>query len=61
MDLSNLLAARLQMAFTLGWHIIIACMGVGLPVLLLYAEARWLKTRDPVWLALTKRWANTRP
>lgn len=58
MDLSNLLAARMQMAFTLGWHIIIACMGVGLPVLLLYAEARWLKTRDPVWLALTKRWSK---
>jgi cytochrome d ubiquinol oxidase subunit I len=58
MDLSNLMAARMQMAFTLGWHIIIACMGVGLPVLLLYAEARWVKTRDPVWLALTKRWSK---
>lgn len=58
MEFSNLLAARMQMAFTLGWHIIIACMGVGLPVLLLYAEARWMKTRDPVWLALTKRWSK---
>lgn len=58
MDLSNLMAARMQMAFTLGWHIIIACMGVGLPVLLLYAEARWLKTQDPVWLAMTKRWSK---
>lgn len=58
MDFSNLLAARLQMAFTLGWHIVIACFGVGLPVLLLYAHARWLKTGDPVWQALTKRWSK---
>lgn len=36
MELSNLLAARMQMAFTLGWHIIIACMGVGLPILLFW-------------------------
>jgi len=58
MDLSNLMAARLQMAFTLGWHIIVACMGVGLPLLLLYAHARWLKTGDPVWRAMTKRWSK---
>lgn len=58
MDLSNLMAARMQMAFTLGWHIIIACMGVGLPVLLLYAEYRYLKTGEKVWLAITKRWSK---
>ena len=58
MDLSNFMAARMQMAFTLGWHIIIACMGVGLPVLLLYAEYRYLKTKDAVWLAITKRWSK---
>ncbi len=58
MDLSNLMAARMQMAFTLGWHIIIACMGVGLPVLLLYAEYRYLKSGEKVWLAITKRWSK---
>lgn len=58
MDLSNLMAARMQMAFTLGWHIIVACMGVGLPVLLLYAEYRFLKTGERVWLIITQRWAK---
>ena len=58
MDLSNLMAARMQMAFTLGWHIVIACMGVGLPVLLLFAEGRFLKTGDPVWRAIAQRWAK---
>jgi cytochrome d ubiquinol oxidase subunit I len=34
----NLVPARLQMAFTLGFHIILACLGVGLPMLMLAAE-----------------------
>jgi cytochrome d ubiquinol oxidase subunit I len=28
---SNLLAAREQMAFTLGFHIVLSCIGVALP------------------------------
>ncbi len=58
LDFTNLLAARLQMAFTLAWHIIIACFGVGLPILLLYAESKFLRTGDEVWRTLTKRWAK---
>lgn len=57
-DLSNLLAARLQMAFTLGMHIIVACLGVGLPVLMLAAEAMYLRTRDPGWRTLAYRWSK---
>lgn len=56
--LSNLLAARLQMAFTLGMHIIVACLGVGLPVLMLAAEAMSLRTRDPGWRLLARRWSK---
>ncbi len=55
---NNLLPARLQMAFTLGFHIILACFGVGLPVLLLAAEWRYLKTGDELWKLLAKRWAK---
>ncbi len=36
----NLLAARWQMALTLGSHIILAVFGIGMPVLLLAAEWR---------------------
>lgn len=35
---SNLLPARIQMAVSLGWHIVVACLGVGMPLLLLTAE-----------------------
>src|SRR5262245_42787763 len=54
----NLLAARWQMAFTLGSHIILAVFGIGMPVLLLAAEWRYLRTGDPVWKALARRWSK---
>lgn len=56
--MEDLLAARLQMAFTLGFHIILACFGVGLPVLLLIAEGLYLRTGKPVYQQLAKRWAK---
>lgn len=56
--MSNLLAARLQMAFTLGFHIVFASLGVGLPVLLLVAEGCWLRTGDTGWRTLAKRWSK---
>jgi cytochrome d ubiquinol oxidase subunit I len=37
----NLLAARWQMALTLGSHIVLAVFGIGMPVLLLTAEWRY--------------------
>lgn len=54
----NMLPARLQMAFTLGFHIILACLGVGLPVLMLAAEWRYLKTGDQLWKTLARRWSK---
>ena len=56
--LSNLLAARSQMAMTLGVHIILACFGVGMPVLLLFAEWRHLRTGDEGWRTLPRRWSK---
>src|SRR5688572_6363002 len=53
-----LMAARLQMALTLGFHIIFACFGMGLPILLLIAEGRFLKTGDVEWKNLAKRWSK---
>lgn len=55
---SDLLAARLQMAFTLGCHAILACLGVGLPVLMLFAEWRFLRTGDEGWRRLARRWSK---
>lgn len=47
------------MAMTLGFHIVLACLGVGLPVLLLFAEWRFLRTGDATWKMLARRWSKT--
>ncbi len=54
----NLLAARELMAFTLGFHIILACVGVALPAMMLIAEYRGLKKGDEVALSLAQRWSK---
>src|SRR3981189_331104 len=46
------------MAFSLTFHIIFAVFGMGMPWLLLYAERRWLRTGDPIWYQLARRWAK---
>lgn len=53
-----LTAARLQMAFSLGWHIIFACIGMTMPWMMAYAEWKWLKTKEQVYLDLTKAWSK---
>ncbi len=58
MEFSDLLAARMMMAFTLAFHIILACLGVGFPLLMLIAEWRFLRTRDPLWRTLARRWSK---
>ena len=56
--LSPLSAARVETGFSLAFHIVFAVFGVGLPWLLLVTERRWLRTGDPVWLAITKKWTR---
>jgi cytochrome d ubiquinol oxidase subunit I len=51
-------AARTQMGFSLGWHIILACFGVGFPGLILFAEWRGWRTGDPWYQLLARRWAK---
>ena len=46
------------MALTLGVHIILACFGVGMPVLMLIAEGRYLRTGEAVWKTLARRWSR---
>ncbi|HEY1486170.1 MAG TPA: cytochrome ubiquinol oxidase subunit I [Micromonosporaceae bacterium] len=50
--------ARSQMGFSLGWHIIIACLGVGMPALVLFVEWRGMRTGDPYYRLLARRWAR---
>ena len=46
------------MAVSLAFHIIFAIIGIAMPVLMVMAERRWQRTRDPVYLELAKRWAR---
>lgn len=56
--MDDLLAARSQMAMSLAFHIIFAAVGIAMPLLMVIAEWRWLRTKDEVYLTLTKRWAK---
>lgn len=55
---TNLLAARYQMAFTLGFHIVLACFGVAFPTVMLIAEYRGRKYGDEDALRLARRWSK---
>jgi len=55
---SNLLAAREQMAFTLGFHIVLACLGVALPATILVANYLGLKRGDAEAMELARRWSK---
>ncbi|MGH2976357.1 MAG: cytochrome ubiquinol oxidase subunit I, partial [Solirubrobacterales bacterium] len=55
---SNLLAARELMAFTLAFHIVLACLGVALPATILVAHYFGLKRKDPDALELARRWSK---
>ncbi|WP_282018598.1 cytochrome ubiquinol oxidase subunit I [Salegentibacter mishustinae] len=54
--MENLDYARLQMAFTLGFHIIFACIGMVMPFFMVVAHYKWLKTRNPVYKKLSMAW-----
>jgi cytochrome d ubiquinol oxidase subunit I len=53
---TDLFAARSQMAISLAFHIVFAVAGIAMPVLMVIAEWRWRRTRDPIDLDLAKRW-----
>ncbi len=55
---SNLLAAREQMAFTLGFHIVLSCLGVALPATILVANYIGLRKGDEAAIELAKRWSK---
>jgi cytochrome d ubiquinol oxidase subunit I len=55
---SELTPARSQMAFTLGFHIILACMGVAFPAMMLIANYIGLRRGDADALRLAERWSK---
>jgi cytochrome bd ubiquinol oxidase subunit I len=57
-DPAGLLPARQQMAFSLGWHIVLACFGVAFPAMIFVVHRRGIVRDDAVALALAKRWGK---
>src|ERR687892_785372 len=56
--MTDLFAARSQMAMSLGFHIIFAAVGVALPLMMAIAEALWLKTKDETYHTLAQHWSK---
>ena len=56
--LDTLLAARLQMSLSLGFHIVFACIGMIMPFFMSITEYKWLKTRDETYLQLARSWSR---
>lgn len=56
--MTDLLAARSQMALSLGFHILFAVAGIAMPLLMVIAEWQAQRSGDPLDLALAKRWAK---
>jgi cytochrome bd ubiquinol oxidase subunit I len=54
----EVIPARAQMATTLGFHIILACLGIAFPTIVLIAEFIGLKRADEVALRLARRWSQ---
>ena len=54
--MDDLLAARWQMAISLGFHIIFACIAMVMPFMMAYTHWKWLKTDKQVYKDLTKAW-----
>jgi cytochrome bd ubiquinol oxidase subunit I len=50
--------ARAQMAATLGFHIILACLGIALPSIVLIAEFIGLRRGNQTALLLARRWSQ---
>jgi cytochrome d ubiquinol oxidase subunit I len=53
-----LLEARQMQALSFAVHIPLVCFGISFPVMVLFAESRWLRTGDPVYRELARRWSR---
>ncbi|MBS1525481.1 MAG: cytochrome ubiquinol oxidase subunit I [Bacteroidetes bacterium] len=56
--MDDFIAARSQMALSLGFHIVFSCIGMVMPFFMAVAHFYWLKTKDPVYRNITKAWSK---
>jgi cytochrome bd ubiquinol oxidase subunit I len=55
---AEVVPARAQMATTLGFHIILACLGIALPAVVLPAEFIGLRRQDETAMRLARHWSQ---
>ncbi|TLS37707.1 cytochrome ubiquinol oxidase subunit I [Pseudalkalibacillus caeni] len=58
MELDSAMLSRLLTSLTLGFHIIFATLGVGIPLMVSIAEWIGIKRNDPHYLLLARRWTR---
>jgi len=56
--MEDFFAARAQMALSLGFHIIYACIGMVMPFFMAVSHFKWLKTKDITYRNITKAWSK---
>lgn len=56
--MDDFIAARSQMALSLGFHIIFSCIGMVMPFFMAVSHYYWIRTKQPVYLNITKAWTK---
>ena len=56
--MDDFIAARSQMALSLGFHIIFSCIGMVMPFFMAVSHYYWIRTKRPVYLNITKAWSK---
>src|ERR1700761_2699535 len=56
--MNDFIAARSQMALSLGFHIIYSCIGMVMPVFMAISHYKYLKTQNPVYKNITQAWSK---
>jgi cytochrome bd ubiquinol oxidase subunit I len=57
-DQDYLLQARQMQAMSFAVHIPLVCFGIAFPSMVVFLEGLWLRTGDPLYKALAKRWSK---
>jgi cytochrome bd ubiquinol oxidase subunit I len=57
-DQDYLLEARQMQALSLAVHIPLVCFGIAFPAMVLFTEWRYLRTGDPLYRTLARRWSK---
>ena len=56
--MNDFIAARSQMALSLGFHIVFSCIGMVMPFFMAVSHYYWLKTNNIVYKNVTKAWSH---